>query len=100
MVLDDSHFAQILQWWSAGVASDVKAWLTLTLRSAATYKQNLFGLPWDVVDNGSDGKVVSTLPEVLRKQLNVYQELCVDGDRLRDSGYSDGITDQQVHLQT
>ena len=99
-MVEESHFTQIQQWWSLGVASDVKTWLTLTVRSAATYKQNLFGLPWDVVDNGSDGKVVSTLPEVLRKQLNVYQELCVDGDRLRDSGYSNGITDQQVHLQT
>lgn len=72
---------EFLEWYGRDLVLETQRWLARTLMNAAKTKQNSYDLPWDF---SQDKMYVSTLPETLRFQLNVYLDLCTSQSDLSD----------------
>ena len=63
----------VISWYSSSLLTENQLWLSKTIKQATLFRVNVHGLPWDVDEN--NGKIVSSLPETVIKQMNTFLDL-------------------------
>ena len=74
-IIDSKHILDIIDWYSQNIVQETRTWLGKTVQNASIFKLNAHDLPWDV-ETTNDDMFITSLPETLQIQLNIYMSLC------------------------
>ncbi len=74
-IIESKHILDIIDWYSQIIVQETRTWLGKTVQNASIFKLNAHDLPWDV-ETTNDDMYITSLPETLQIQLNIYMSLC------------------------